>query len=262
MVSRRGFVGSAAALMAAAVPRAGGAVGTPDGPHRNSADGRLTLDAVEVLIATLPRVRIVWKPAPAFPPLIPIAYYAGRGGDAANPDQPAVWLNPDHPELVSPRRSRLTDEIPLSTELLLASVDVRPAGVPSLGLDQLAPERRRLEAASLAARVAVVARFTPYPAVDDAEFERRAFAFAVLRRMTLETGGLDQDRGGHEGPEVEPWIQRFVLAAAAHAAAESEVRSAYEAARRQDEAAGADRWAARRAFAAPYVDQVRALLGK
>ena len=266
MVSRRAFVGSA-------------------------------VDAVDVLLATLPRVRIVWKPPAAFPPLEAIAYYAGRGGDAANPDDPAIWLNPDHPELVSPRLARLTDEIPLFTELLLASVDVRASGVPSLGLDALPPDRRRLAAVALAGRVAVVTRFTAFPAVDDAEFARRAFAFAVLRQLTPEIGGVetlppppaklpageaavyagrdadrraphgwgvvyaDLDRVGRDRAGFASWIRAFVLATADRQPHDSEVRSAYEAARARDAASG-DRWAARRAFAEPYVDQVAALLGK
>jgi hypothetical protein len=298
MVSRSGFVGSAVAFIAAIAPRAGAAVETPGGgPNRNSADGRLTLDTVDVLIATLPRVRLVWKPPPVFPALIPVAYYAGRGGDDANPADPAIWLNPDHPELVSPRRSQFGDEIPLSTELLLASVDARPPGVPALGLDQLEPDRRRVAAASLAARVAVVARYTPYPAVDDAEFARRAFAFAVLRQLTPEIGGVatlappaalppgeaatyagrdadrraprgwgvvyaDLERVGRDRTGFESWIRAFVLATADRQPGESEVRAAYEAARSRDAGAGGDRWAARRAFAAPYVNQVAALLGK
>src|SRR5665213_2216206 len=191
MIGRRAFVASAVAFVATAMPRAGGAVETPDTGTRRSADGRLALDAVDVLIATLPRVRTVWKVPAALPPLIPIAYYAGRGGDPAHPNDPAIWLNPDHPELVSPRRSRLTDEIPLSAELLLAAVDARSPGVAALGLDELDPEPRRLAAGALAARVAVVTRYTPYPAVDDAEFARRAFAFAVLRQMTPEIGGVE-----------------------------------------------------------------------
>jgi hypothetical protein len=262
MVSRRGFVGAVSAFVVA-VPRAAAAVETPaGGAGRDSADGRLTLDAVDVLIATLPRVRLVWKPPAALPPLEPIAYYAGLGGDEAHADEPAIWLSAEHPELVSPRRSRLIDEIPLSTELLLASVDARLPRVPSLGLAQLEPGPRRLAAASLAARVAVVARFTPFPAVDDAEFARRAFAFSVLRQMTADAGGIARERAGHDGPEFEAWIRRFVLAAAARHDADGEVRSAYEAARKQDEAARDDRSAMRRAFAAPYVDQVAALLGK
>jgi hypothetical protein len=299
MIGRRAFVGGAIAFVAAVVPRTGAAVETPNtGPSRNSADGRLTLDAVDVLFATLPRVRIVWKPPAAFPPLVPIAYYAGRGGDAAHPDDPAIWLNPDHPELVSPRLARLTDEIPLFTELLLASVDVRAPGAPSLGLDALPADRRRLAAVALAGRVAVVTRFTAFPAVDDAEFDRRAFAFAVLRQLTPEIGGVetlpppdatlppgeaavyagrdadrraprgwgvvyaDLERVAHDRAGFESWIRAFVLATADRQPRDSEVRAAYESARAQDAAANRDRWAARRAFAAPYVDQVAALLGK
>jgi len=262
MVSRRGFVGGAVAFVVAVAPRAVAAIETPaGGTARDSADGRLALDAVDVLIATLPRVRIVWKPPAAFPPLIPIAYYAGRGGDGTHRDDPALWLSPDHPELVSPRLARLTDEIPLFTELLLASVDVRARGA-SLGLDGVPADRRRVAAATLAGRVAVVTHFTSYPAVDDAEFARRAFAFAVLRQMTLELGAVELDPAGPERPELDAWIRGFVLAAAARQPADSEVRAAYESARSRDGGASGDRWAARRAFAAPYVDQVAALLGK
>jgi hypothetical protein len=263
MVGRRAFLAGAAAILAAAVPRAGSAVETAaDAANRKSAEGRQTLDAVDVLFATLPRVRIVWRAPAAFPPLTPIAYYAGRGGDSANPDEPAIWLNPDHPELVSPRLSRLTDEIPLFTELLLASVDLRARGTPPLGLEGLAGDRRRLAAAELAGRVAVVTRFTSYPAVDDAEFARRAFAFAVLRQMTLALGALDAGRGALERPDLEAWIRTFVLATADRQPGDSEVRAAYESARSRDAAASGDRFAARRAFAAPYVNQVAELLGK
>ena len=251
MVGRRTFLTGAAALLAAAVPRTGSAVETAaDAASRKPADSRQTLDAVDVLFATLPRVRLVWKLPAAFPPLTPIAYYAGRGGDAANPEDPAIWLSADHPELVSPRRSRLTDEIPLFTELLLASVDVRARGTPPLGLDALPPDRRRLEAATLADRVAVITRFTSFPAVDDAEFARRAFAFAVLRQMTAELGAVDLGSTGPERQELEATIRRFVLAAAARQPIGSDVRTAYESAR------------SRNAFAAPYVNQVAALLGK
>ena len=106
------------------------------------------------VIATLPRVRIVWKPPAAFPPLNPIAYYAGRGGDGAHPEDPAIWLSPDHPELVSPRLARLTDEIPLFTELLLASVDVR-ARDAAADLNELLEQM--LRTTSLAERVVVFA---------------------------------------------------------------------------------------------------------
>jgi hypothetical protein len=300
MVSRRAFVATALASLAAAAPLGTSAwVDTSaGGPNRYSEDGRLALDAVDVLVATLPRVRTVWKPPAAFSPLVPFAYYAGRGGDAAKPNDPAIWLNPDHPELVSPRLSRLTDEIPLFTELLLASADVRVPGTPSLGLYALPADDRRVAARALAARVAVVTRYTAFPAVDDAEFARRAFAFAVLRQMTPEIGGVeilpppaarlpdgeaavyagrDADRRAPRGWGVvyadleavardragfESWVRAYVLATADRQPPGSEVRSAYEAARAKDAAAGSGRWAARRAFAAAYVDQVAALFGK
>ena len=251
MVGRRTFLTGAAALLAAALPRTGSAVETAaDAASRKPADSRQTLEAVDVLVATLPRVRISWRTPAAFPPLTPIAYYAGRGGDPANPDDPAIWLSPDHPELVSPRRTRLTDEIPLFTELLLASVDVRARGTPPLGLDALPADRRRLEAAALAGRVAVITRFTSFPPVDDAEFARRTFAFAVLRQMTLALGTVDLGPAGAGRQELDATIRRFVLATAARQPIDSEVRAAYESAR------------SRSAFAAPYVNQVAALLGK
>jgi hypothetical protein len=300
MVSRRAFVGSALASLAAAAPLGTSAwVDTSaTGADRERDAARTTFDAVDVLIATRPRVRTVWKPPAAFPAPTPIAYYAGRGGDGASPNDPAIWLNPDHPELVSPRLSRLTDEIPLFTELLLASVDVRAPGTPALGLDALDAEPRRLEATRLAGRVAVVTRFTAFPAVDDAEFARRAFAFAVLRQMTPEIGGVatlappaaklppgeaavyagrdadrraprgwgvvyaDLDTVAHDRAGFESWVRAFVLATADREPAGSDVRSAYAAARAKDEAAGSGRWTARRAFAAPYVGQVAALFGK
>jgi hypothetical protein len=202
-----------------------------------------------VLVATLPRVRMLWKPPAALPPLIPIAYYAGLGDAAA----PEVWMSADHPELVSPRLSRLTDEIPLFAELLLASVDLPAAGLPPLGLAELPAERRRLAASALAGRVAVVTRYTAYPAVGDDEFARRAFAFNVLRRAAPE---LDTIPAGD--PQRESWILRFVLDTAERQPRESAVRAAYEAARAADGSNG--RSTARRAFAAPYLAQVAALL--
>jgi len=88
MVSRRAFVGSALASLAAAAPLGTSAwVDTSaTGADRERDAARTTFDAVDVLIATRPRVRTVWKPPAAFPAPTPIAYYAGRGGDGASPD--------------------------------------------------------------------------------------------------------------------------------------------------------------------------------
>jgi hypothetical protein len=300
MVNRRAFVGGALALAVAARPSRALAIETPGGPGRDSPDGRITLDAVDVVVAAQTVVRTVWRPPAQFPPFAPVAYYAGRGGDEAYPDQPAIWLNPDHPELVSPRASRLTDEIPLLTELLLASADVPLRGVPSLGLEQLAGDARRRAATSLADRIAVVAKYSPYPTVDDAEFARRAFAFAVLRQMTPHIGGVLQlpapagangrsaEAAFYAGRDADPraprgWgvvyadpervardregydslLRAFVLATADRQPPESEVKRAYDAALARDQAArNGDRWSARRLFAAPYVRQVAALFGR
>jgi hypothetical protein len=72
----------------------------------------------------------------------------------------------------------------------------------------------------------------------------------------------DPERVGHDRAGLESWIRAFVLATADRQPRESDVRAAYEAARLRDDAVSPDRWAARRAFAAPYVDQVAGLLGK
>lgn len=300
MVNRRAFVGGALASTATAWPLRAHAIETPGGPGRDSPDGRITLDAVAVVVATQTVVRTVWRPPAQFPPNAPVAYYAGRGGDDAYPDEPVIWLNPDHPELVSPRASRLTDEIPLLTELLLASADVPLRGAPSLGLEQLAGDARRRAATSLADRIAVVARYSPYPAVDDTEFARRAFAFAVLRQMTPHIGGVaplpppagatfrsgepavyagrdadpraprgwgviyaDMDRVARDRDGFESWVRAFVLATADRQPPESEVKRAYDAALARDQAPrNGDRWTSRRLFAEPYVRQVAALLGR
>ena len=56
-------------------------------------------------------------------------------------------------------------------------------------------------------------------------------------------------------------IRAFVLATADAQPADTAQKRAYDAARAQDDASHGDRWAARRAFAAPYVTQVATLLG-
>lgn len=300
MLPRRAFLAGAAALAVASPrTRALAFVDTKAaGPVRSSAEqARTVLDAVAVITATELVVRTVWRAPDDFPPLEPLAYYVARGHDATNPGEPVIWLNVDHPELKSPRISRLTDEIPLLTELLLASVDVRPRGVPSLGLEHLAAEKRRATAVTLAGKVAVVAKYSPYPAVTDAEFARLAFPYAVLRQMTPGIGGVarvvtrapDMPRDepyaaytGHDpngraprgwgivhvvapgvfesGPGKEALVRAYVLATADEQPSDDAVKRAYEAAR-ADDAAHGDSWAARRAFAAPYVPQVTALLG-
>jgi hypothetical protein len=299
MVNRRAFVGGALAL-ATVRPGRALAVESPGGPGRESADGRTTLDAVDVVVAAQTVVRTVWRPPAQFPPDAPVAYYAGRGAAEEYPNEPVIWLNPDHPELVSPRASRLTDEIPLLTELLLASADVPLRGVPSLGLEKLAGDARRRAATALADRVAVVARYSPYPPVDDAEFARRTFAFAVLKQMTPHIGGVtqlpmpasatgrsgeaafyagrdtsaraphgwgviyaDPERVARDREGYESLLRAFVLATADRQPPESEVKRAYDAALARDQAPrNGDRWTARRLFAAPYVRQVAALLGR
>jgi hypothetical protein len=298
MLARRAFLGSAVALVTAGRPSAALAYvettsGTPSAPHDPA---RATLDAVAVVAATHLKVRTVWQPPWRFPAETPIAYYIGRGADERYPDELVIWLNPDHPELVSPRASRLTDEIPLFTELLLASVDLRSRTLPSLGLEQLDAVKRRAAAAALASKVAVIAHYTPYVTVDDAEFARRAFAFAVLRQLTPGIGGVaplvvaarkmpaGEPDAAYAGRDVDPraphgwgviyiaspavvetasgnaaWMRAFVLATADRQPAESAVKRAYDTARAQDESSSTDQWAARRAFAAPYVKQVTAL---
>ncbi len=290
MLPRRAFVAGAAAL-AAAGPRAAVAFieTTETGTPRAAAEqARTILDAVALISATQLVVRTVWHAAEAFPPLNPIAYYVPRGHDADYPSDPVIWLNVDHPESKSPRISRLTDEIPLLTELLLASADVRPRSAPSVGLERLEFEKRRSTAATLAGKVAVIAKYSPYAAVTDAEFLRLAFPYAVLRQMTPGVAGVarvitrpsDMPReepvaayvghgivrviapGVFESPAgKEALVRAFVLATADAQSADATVKHAYETARAQDEVARDERWAARRAFAAPYVAQVTTLLG-
>ena len=290
MLSRRAFVAGTAACAAAAPSVARAFVDTTvTGEVRTPAEqARTTLDAVSVVSATQLAVRNVWRAPAPFPPLAPVAYYVARGRDADYPNEPVIWLNVDHPELKSPRLSRLTDEIPLLTELLIASVDIRPRGVPSLGLEKLGSEKRRSTAVTLAGKVAVIAKYSPYPAVTDAEFARLAFPYAVLRLMTPGIDGVARrltrpadmpreepyavyvGRGTvhvvapgvfESAPGKEALVRAYVLAAADAETADSAVKRAYEAARAQDDAASGDRWAARRAFAAPYVTQVATLLG-
>jgi hypothetical protein len=299
MVSRRAFVGTALAFIAAAVPPRAGALDTASPGQRSAGDdGRTTLEIVSVIAATQAVVRTAWRPPKLFPETAPVAYYVGHG-DSAFPDDPVVWLNPDHPELVSPRRSVLTDEIPLFTELLLAAADLRIKGMPSLGLERLEPDRRRLAATSMAGRAAVVAKYSAFEQVDDAEFARRAFAFAVLRQMTPNIGGVaplpapdklppgeasavyagidadaraprgwgviyaDLDKMRRDRAGYESWVRAFVLATADRQPRDSDIKRAYDAARAADQAAAnGDRWAARRMFARPYVAQVAALFGR
>ena len=301
MVARRTFVAASAALLAAAVPpRARAFVETQSSgePRTPNGQARTTLETVAVIAATHLTVRTVWRPPSVFPEIAPVAYYPGRGADPRYPEEIVVWLNPDHPELISPRVSRLTDEIPLFTELLLASVDAHASGLPSLGLESLDPVKRRAAATALASNAAVIAKYSPYPQIDDAEFARRAFAFAVLRQMTPGIGGVAPIEvapsvmpreeplaayvgryadaraphgwgvihlagGSIDSPSgYEAWVRAWVLATADRQPADSAVKRAYEAARTQDEASPGDHYAARRAFAAPYVTQVTALFGR
>ncbi|MDQ6943113.1 MAG: hypothetical protein M3169_11455 [Candidatus Eremiobacteraeota bacterium] len=301
MLPRRGFIAGGAALVATGLPRAAHAfVETIDGGQAHSAadQARTILDAVANISATELAVRTVWRAPAAFPPLAPIACYVARGHDTDYPNDAVIWLNVDHPELKSPRAARLTDEIPLLTELLLASVDVRPHRAPSLGLENLEPTKRRSVAATLAGKVAVVAKYSPYAAISEAEFARLAFPYAVLRQMTPGIDGVarivtraadmpreeqyaayvgrDADSRAPHGwgavhviaPGVfdsaqgkEALARAYVLATADAQAPDNVFKRAYEAARALDAAHG-DRWAARRAFAAPYVTQVTALLGE
>jgi hypothetical protein len=301
MLPRRAFLAGAAAVAAAGRPvsaRAFVDTATPNKPGPTE-KARTTLETVAVIAATQLTVRTVWRPPSAFTADTPVARYVGVGGDPHFPNEPVIWLNPDHPELVSPRVSRLTDEIPLFTELLLASADVRGRGLPSLGLENLDPVKRRAAAAALAANAAVVAKYSPFPTVDDAEFAHRAFAFSVLRQLTPGIGGVapiltpasamppDEPYAAYAGRGAEggvprgwgvihivsssvtetaqgyeAWVRAFVLATADQQPADSPQKRAYDAARAQDEAAGGDRWAARRAFAAPYVTLVASFFGR
>jgi hypothetical protein len=300
MVDRRAFIAATSTAAAAFAPSpARSFVQTSPGPGPQNDDGRFVLAAMSVIAATQQVVRTVWRPPELFPSFAPIAYYVGRGGDGHFPNEPVIWFNPDHPELVSPRISRLTDEVPFFTELLLASADgaVTIAGAPALGLEHVAGAKRREAAGTLAGRVAVVAKYTPFVAVDDAEFARRTFAFAVLKQMTPQIGGVatfgdtsklppgeaavyagrdvdprapaswgviyaDFDRSSRDGPGYESWVRAFVLATADRQPPTSDVKHAYDATAATDAASNGDRWAARRAFAAPYVRQVAALFGK
>jgi hypothetical protein len=299
MQSRRAFVGTALAFVAAGAPPCAAALDTSSpGQVSPTDDGRTTLEIVSVIVAAQNVVRTAWRAPRLFPTSAPVAYYVGRN-DRTYPGEPVIWLNPDHPELVSPRRSVLTDEIPLFTEMLLASAELRLSGMPSLGLERLEPDRRRLTASSMAGRAAVVAKFSSFEQVDDAEFARRAFAFEVLRQMTPDIGGVapfsepeklppgeasavyagigtdaraprgwgviyaDFDKMRRAGAGYDSYVRAFVLATADRQPPESSVKRAYEAARAADLAApSAERWSARRAFAAPYVRQVAALFGR
>ena len=301
MLPRRAFIAGSAALACAGWSSAAHAFvdTTTDGTPRTSAQQAHTiLDAVAVITATQLVVRTVWRAPAPFPPLAPIACYVARGHDPDYPDDAVIWLNVDHPELKSPRAARLTDEIPLLTELLLASADVRPRGTPSLGLENLDAIKRRSTATTLAGKVAVVAKYSPYATVSEAEFARLAFPYAVLRQMTpgidgvarLITRASDMPReepyavyAGRDADARAPhgWgavhvvapgnfdsaagrqalVRAFVFATADAQPVESAVKRAYQAARTEDAAHG-DRWAARHAFAAPYVSQVTALLGE
>lgn len=299
MVSRRTFIAATSTAVAAlAPPPAYPYVDTSPGVGPASDEGRAMLAVVSVIAAMTQVTRTVWRPPGLFPAFAPVAYYVGRGGDGHFPHDMVIWFNPDHPELVSPRISRLDDEVPYFTELLVASTDaaVTITGAPSLGLDRVATADRRQAAAALAARAAVVTKYTPFVPVDDAEFARRAFAFVVLKQMTPQIGGVapfddvskvppgeaavyagrDVDRRAPAGwgviyadlnrvsiqPGFESWVRAFVLATADRQPPMSEVKGAYDAAAATDAASSGDRWAARRAFAAPYVRQVAALFGK
>ena len=282
MLPRRAFIAGGAALAFVDTTAPGGA------PRTSAEQAHTILDAVAVITATQLVVRTVWRAPAPFPPLAPIACYVARGHDPDYPDDAVIWLNVDHPELKSPRAARLTDEIPLLTELLLASADVRPRGAPSLGLENLDSIKRRSTATTLAGKVAVIAKYSPYATVSEAEFARLAFPYAVLRQMTPGIEGVTRIiTRASDMPREEPYaayigrgavrviaagsfdsaagkqalVRAFVLATADAQPAESAVKRAYQGARAEDAAHG-DRWAARDAFAAPYVSQVTALLGE
>ncbi len=297
--SRRAFVRALAAVLASAAgARTASAENTTPSGSQFTDQGQLMLAVAGAIELTMHGVQIVWRPPSLFPADAPIACYVGLGGDTAYPDRRVIWLNPDHPELVSPRRSHLTDEVPLMTELLVASVDMPAGDAPPLGLDKVSGTARREAAFALATRVAVVAKYSPYEQVDDAEFASRRFAFAVLRQMTPGIGGVaqlvvaaakmpaDEPLACYAGRDIDPnvpagwgvidsvggnvrasadgfeaWVRAFTLATADAQPPDSAVKRAYDEARRRDDAAGGHD-ANRRSFAAPYVKQVSALFGR
>ena len=138
------------------------------------------------------------------------------------------------------------------------------------------------------------------PGVSDEEFEREAFPFAVIRNMTPGVPGVNAveppvgaampkdapifayvGRGDARYPGVPViWgdtkhappnftqspefldlaMRAYVLATADMQPANSPEKQGYEAARAGDERAGPGTYAARNAFAAPYLPRVRALV--
>jgi hypothetical protein len=295
---RKSFMGGAAALAACACAigarTASAENGTASGTQTTD-DAQTMLVAVAAITAAQRAVKLVWRPPSLFPPDAPVAAYVGLGGDGMYPNDRVIWMNPDHPELISPRLSHVNDDVPLMTELLLASVDVPAAAAPALGLGALHGTGRREAAFGLATRLAVVAQFSPFERVDDAEFARRTFAFAVLRQMTPGIGGVatltvavmqmppTEPLVAYAGRDIDPraprgwgviymtsasptktppgydaWVRAFVLATADREPLDSEIKRAYDDARRRDDEAGGGE-ANRRAFAEPYVRQVAAL---
>jgi hypothetical protein len=297
MTPRRTFVAGLAGLAFApfACPAGSRAETTESSGSPMTAAARHIADAVAAIVGAQLVTRIVWRPPSRFPGFAPLAYYVGLS-DPQYPDQMVIWLNPDHPELVSPRQSYVGDDTPLIVELLLASVDLRPGDIPKIGLRELDPSKRRAAAVELAGRVTVVAQFTPYPAVDDTEFARRGFAFAVIRQMTPGIGGVAAVRrptvrmpafdplayyaGRVADPDAPPgwgvillvpesftttdgyaaYVRAFVLATADLQPAPSPVKRAYDAAFAEDAASHSGE--ARHTFAAPYVAQVQALYSR
>ncbi len=257
-----------------------------------TAQARRISRAVDAIVAAQLVTRIVRRAPARFPAFVAEAYYVGRT-DPEYPDQAVIWINPDHPELVSPRHGHLGDDTPLLVELLLASADLHLANAPDVGLRALDPVKRRAAAVDLAGQVTVVAQFTAYPAVDEGEFAARAFAFAVIRHMTrgidgvaalpqsqaqmAASGGLAFYAGRIREPGVPAgwgvvfsvpvqyswgdggasYVRAFVLATADRQPPGSSVKIAYDAAAAEDAANHSGE--ARNDFAAPYVAQVQAL---
>jgi hypothetical protein len=138
------------------------------------------------------------------------------------------------------------------------------------------------------------------PGVSDDEFERELFPFAVIRNMTPGVPGVNADElpAGATMPKDAPliayigrtdvrypgtpviwgdskhtppnftkapefldlYMRAYILATADMQAANTPEKQAYEAARASDERSGPGTYAARYAFAAPYLPRVRALV--
>lgn len=241
---------------------------------------------IVALLSVFRSIRTVWRPPSLFRPDSPIVAYVRPGGDAHYPTESLLWLNPDHPELISPRRSHPDDEEPLYTALVLAALD-RPERV-AFSFGGRDDAGRRLGAMALAHEIATNAKLAVdlYPSVDDAEFTRRKFAFAVLRQLTPGIGGVQViSVNPHVLPKEEPFfvyhgngiiyinetgegsqslahdafVRAWICATADRQPIGSEVKQAWDAAESIDLKIGGETHVSRDAFARRYVDQVNAL---